>query len=82
MAYRNQADEIKALQAELAALKAKRFSARPFSLKVSEKGAVSAYGIGRFPVTLYRSQWEMLLAHAKDVSEFIAAHRAELASKD
>ena len=39
-------------------------------LKVSEKGAVSAYGIGRFPVTLYQQQWEKLLGMADEIREF------------
>jgi hypothetical protein len=41
------------------------------SLKVSEKGALSVYGLGRFPVTLYREQWEKLLGMADDIRKFI-----------
>jgi len=50
-------------------------------IKVSEKGAVSVYSIGRFPVTLYSSQWEALLARADEIRAFIAANRDKLATK-
>jgi hypothetical protein len=50
--------------------------------KVSEKGAVSVYGLGRFPVTLYLEQWENLLSHTDELREFIEANRAQLKIKD
>ena len=52
------------------------------TLKVSEKGAVSVYGLGRWPTTLYSSQWEALLAQADAIREFIAANDARLSHKD
>ncbi len=52
------------------------------TIKRSEKGAVCVYGLGRFPVTLYASQWERLLNDAPRISAFIAANRATLATKD
>ena len=54
---------------------------RKLSLKVSEKGAVSCYGLGRFPVTLYGGQWERLLSEASQISAFIAANASLLSVK-
>jgi hypothetical protein len=50
-------------------------------MKVSEKGAVSVYGMGRFPVTLYKEQWLKLLEMSDDIRAFIAAHEPELKTK-
>jgi hypothetical protein len=50
-------------------------------LKVSEKGAVSVYGIGRFPVTLYKEQWLKLLAMSDDIRAFITGERSAVESK-
>lgn len=50
--------------------------------KASSGGALSVYGLGRFPVTLYRSQWERLLGAADEITAFIAANTASLATKD
>ena len=57
--------------------------AKKISLKVSDKGGLSVYGLGRFPVTLYRSQWERLLAPdtVKQVNEFIKLNASLLAVK-
>jgi hypothetical protein len=52
------------------------------SLKVSEKGALSVYGMGRFPVTLYREQWERLLAMSDQIKEFIQANDQTLKKKE
>ncbi len=52
------------------------------SLKVSEKGALSVYGLGRFPVTLYRGQWERLLATSEQIRAFIEANQDKLKSKE
>jgi len=52
------------------------------SLKVSEKGALSVYGLGRFPVTLYREQWEKLLGMADAIKEFIKANDSTLKKKE
>jgi hypothetical protein len=75
------------LQAELERLRAenealKRRATKGVTLKVSEKGAVSVYGLGRFPVTLYKEQWAKLLEMADDIRTFIAAHETELKSKE
>ena len=72
--------ELTALRAELAALKAKK--AASVKLKVSEKGAVSVYGLGRFPVTLYKEQMETLLEKAEEIRSFIAANAFALKTKE
>ena len=54
----------------------------PASIKVSEKGAVSVYGLGRFPVTLYKEQWEKLLSMAGEIKTFMAKHDSELKKKE
>ena len=54
---------------------------RTVSLKVSGKGAVSVYGLGRFPVTLYKEQWTKLLAMTDEIRAFIKEHDAELKAK-
>jgi hypothetical protein len=51
-------------------------------MKVSEKGALSVYGMGRFPVTLYKEQWLKLLDMAADIRAFIATNEAQLKAKD
>ena len=51
------------------------------SLKVSEKGGVSVYGLGRFPVTLYKEQWAKLLAMAEEIKLFIKENDAQLKAK-
>ncbi len=52
------------------------------AMKVSEKGALSVYGMGRFPVTLYKEQWLRLLTMADEIKAFIAANDASLKSKE
>jgi hypothetical protein len=71
--------ELERLRQENAALKKDANSS--MRLKVSEKGGVSVYGLGRFPVTLYKEQWLKLLDMADDIRAFIAANEAELKSK-
>ena len=56
-------------------------SGRSVSLKVSEKGGVSVYGLGRFPVTLYKEQWAKLLAMSDEIKAFLREHDAELKAK-
>jgi hypothetical protein len=51
-------------------------------MKVSEKGAVSVYGLGRFPVTLYKEQWEKLLSMADEIKAFIAENSDRLKTKE
>lgn len=72
--------ELERLRAENAALKAR--SSKGLSLKVSEKGAVSVYGLGRFPVTLYKEQWAKLLDMADDIRAFIRENEAQLKAKE
>jgi hypothetical protein len=71
--------ELERLRAENAALKQKKNSS--VSMKVSEKGAVSVYGLGRFPVTLYQEQWTKLLALSDDIKTFIEENKAQLKAK-
>lgn len=71
--------ELERLKAENERLKSQR--GRTGSLKVSEKGGVSVYGLGRFPVTLYKEQWTKLLAMADEIRAFIKEHDAELKAK-
>ena len=73
--------ELERLKAENTALKQRGRGGAAF-LKVSEKGAVSVYGLGRFPVTLYKEQWEKLLAMAGDIKTFITEHDSELKKKE
>lgn len=75
------------LQAELERLRAenerlKATAQRTGNLKVSEKGGVSVYGLGRFPVTLYPEQWERLLSMADEIRAFIANNRDKLKWKE
>jgi hypothetical protein len=74
------------LKAELERLKAenerlKQRGARTVSLKVSEKGGVSVYGLGRFPVTLYKEQWAKLLDMADEIRAFIKENDSKLKTK-
>ena len=72
--------ELERLRAENEALK--KPSRGQMSLKVSEKGALSVYGLGRFPVTLYREQWEKLLGLAEDIKTFIHENDHSLKRKE
>ena len=72
--------EIERLRSENEALK--KPARGQMSLKVSEKGALSVYGLGRFPVTLYREQWEKLLAMSEQIRDFIQANDATLKKKE
>ena len=71
--------EIERLRAENESLKRPRGQT---SLKVSEKGALSVYGLGRFPVTLYREQWEKLLGMADEIRQFIEENDHRLKKKE
>jgi len=78
--------EVEDLKAQLEALKKeneelKKGSSASPTLKVSPKGGVSFYGLGRFPVTLYKEQWLKLLDQADEIRKFIDAHSAELKTK-
>ncbi len=80
MAEEDMKSELERLRAENEALKAR--NSRGVSMKVSEKGALSVYGLGRFPVTLYKEQWTKLLAMAEDIQTFIRDHADTLKSKE
>lgn len=72
--------ELERLRAENEALK--RRTTKGVSLKVSEKGGLSIYGLGRFPVTLYKEQWLKLLDMAEDIRGFIKENDAILKKKE
>lgn len=74
--------ELAKLRAENEALKAKNAKASTISFKVSEKGAISVYGLGRFPTTLYRQQMERLLDQADNIRAFISANEKSLKVKE
>ena len=74
--------EVERLRAENEALKARQRSSGTLTFKVSEKGAVSVYGLGRFPVTLYQEQWDKLLAAVGELRTFIDANRERLKKKE
>lgn len=74
------------LKAELERLRVenerlKNRQTRGVSLKVSEKGGVSVYGLGRFPVTLYKEQWTRLLEMTDDIRTFIKENDSKLKTK-
>jgi hypothetical protein len=71
--------ELERLRAENAALK--KGGAKGVSMKVSEKGGLSIYGLGRFPVTLYKEQWTKLLDMAEEIRTFLREHDSELKTK-
>jgi hypothetical protein len=73
--------ELERLRAENEALKQNKRGG-PVSMKVSEKGAVSVYGLGRFPVTLYQEQWTKLLAMAGEIKSFIEENKSRLKTKE
>jgi hypothetical protein len=80
MADEDLKDELERLRKENAALK--KGAPGNVRMKVSEKGGLSVYGMGRFPVTLYKEQWLKLLDMADDIRAFIAANESTLKEKD
>jgi hypothetical protein len=72
--------ELERLRSENAALK--KGATTGIRMKVSEKGALSIYGMGRFPVTLYKEQWLRLLDMSAEIRAFIVANEAQLKAKD
>lgn len=71
--------EVERLKRENESLK--KGAARGVSLKVSEKGGLSVYGLGRFPITLYKEQWTKLLDLSDEIRAFLKAHDSELKTK-
>jgi hypothetical protein len=82
MAEESIEEKLARLEAENQALK-KQVDRKPgeLRLKVSEKGGLSIYGLGRFPVTLYKEQWNRLLDHADEIREFLKANDHQLKAK-
>lgn len=74
--------ELERLRAENEALKNKKSTPGVLSMKVSEKGALSVYGMGRFPVTLYKEQWIKLLSISEDLKKFISENDSKLKTKE
>jgi hypothetical protein len=74
--------ELERLRAENEALKSKKPRSGTLTMKVSEKGALSVYGMGRFPVTLYKEQWLKLLSIAEEIKKFIQENDSLLKAKD
>ena len=72
--------ELERLRRENEALK--KGASDGIRMKVSEKGAVSVYGMGRFPVSLYKEQWLKLLSMSEEIRTFIAENEARLKAKD
>jgi len=72
--------ELERLKAENESLKNRRSGA--LSMKVSEKGGLSVYGLGRFPVTLYQEQWLKLLDLGDQIRAFIGEHQSQLKKRD
>jgi hypothetical protein len=72
--------ELERLRNENAALKKSQGGAT--RIKVSEKGGVSVYGLGRFPITLYQEQWLKLLAMGDEIRAFITANESQLKKKE
>ncbi len=83
MSVENSQDELARLRAENEALKKQQTAKRAeLWLKVSEKGGLSVYGLGRFPVTLYVEQWERLLGFTDEIRQFIEENRNKLKTKE
>ena len=80
MSDKEMKDELERLRNENAARK--KGTSSNVRMKVSEKGAVSVYGMGRFPVTLYKEQWLKLLDMSDQIRAFIAANETQLKAKD
>jgi hypothetical protein len=76
------AAELARLRAENEKLKSDKTKKGQISFKVSPKGGLSVYGMGRFPVTLYKEQWEKLLERKEDILEFIKDNENELKTKE
>ena len=73
-------NELERLRAENERLK--KGSSKRMTLKVSEKGGVSVYGLGRFPVTLYKEQWKKLLDMSEEIRNFMEVNDSQLKSRE
>jgi hypothetical protein len=74
--------EIERLTAEKKSVKNRKSTEESISMKVSEKGALSIYGMGRFPVTLYKEQWLKLLGVADQIKRYIEKNNSRLKTKE
>ena len=83
MAEETAEQKLARLEAENRALKDQIDRRKPgeLRLKISEKGGLSVYGLGRFPVTLYKEQWTRLLNHAEEIKSFLQEHDQDLKAK-
>jgi hypothetical protein len=83
MAEETSEEKLARLEAENKALKDQIEQRRPgqLRLKISEKGGLSVYGLGRFPVTLYKEQWKRLLDHADEIKTFLQQNEQQLKTK-
>lgn len=82
MSEENLKEELEKLRAENEALKQGKKRPLGVSFKVSEKGGVSVYGLGRFPVTLYKEQWDRLFTHVDELKVFIKENESRLKLKE
>jgi hypothetical protein len=83
MAEETAEEKLARLEAENKALREQVDQRKPgqLRLKVSEKGGLSIYGLGRFPVTLYKEQWIRLLEHAEEIKSFLKENDSSLKAK-
>jgi hypothetical protein len=83
MAEETAEQKLARLEAENKALKDQIEQRKPgqLRLKISEKGGLSVYGLGRFPVTLYKEQWKRLLEHADEIKRFLQENEQQLKTK-
>jgi hypothetical protein len=83
MAEETAEQKLARLEAENRSLKEQMDQRKPgeLRLKVSEKGGLSVYGLGRFPVTLYKEQWTRLLDHVDEIKRFLQEHDRDLKAK-
>jgi len=83
MAQESSEEKLARLEAENKALKDQIEQRKPgqLRLKISEKGGLSVYGLGRFPVTLYKEQWKRLLEHAEEIKTFLEQNEQQLKTK-
>ena len=75
-------EKLARLERENAALREQATKGRTMRLKISQSGGLSVYGMGRFPVTLYKEQWERLIAEIPVISKFLVDHASELKTKE
>jgi hypothetical protein len=83
MAEESSEEKLARLEAENKALKdqIEQRKSGQLRLKISEKGGLSVYGLGRFPVTLYKEQWKRLLEHAEEIKTFLEQNEQQLKTK-